>query len=463
MGHKIYDILEPYEDEVLFSWVVRMVRLYTPTEKLTYMGEHLKFLFGPDTTAYPGLYWQRGLDYFTENCGLENSRWFKSGKDMIDSMSILPFYFYFLDVVLKQDIYKKLSSYELYRYGNSIIGIYAYRKNLEGKMYIKFCWQCMKEQPEIYLKKEQQVPGNFMCCKHKCILHRIPYGKIWKDIDFPTSISNGRNVSSYELTDSDCEKAMNISEMIHNIFINGFQDDISVVKEKIMYRLKELQIVSEEGKFYNLEAFIEELDAGYLYQFVPIEKELISAVYVSQQKPNPIIYLVLIQYLFGSLGGYYAYEYKPGSSVSVQYKNVQKEMVEDRIHDISFYISNQPKWFSEEYVILGETKKDIIIKHLRCGNILRRSKKLRKHSKCRYCEGDPLLKNKTIENIIPEHEYIYYLSTVEYAKLHGKKFNQISNYCKANRFPGSIVVGDKYLIPIDAPYPGDMRLKINKK
>lgn len=198
-------------------------------------------------------------------------------------------------------------------------------------------------------------------------------------------------------------------------------------------------------------------------KYVSIEQELISAVFMSPRKPNPIIYLVLIKYLFGSLEQYYTYEYELGASVSLQYMDVFKETVEDRIHDISFYASNLPKWFIKEYIILGETKDDIIIKHLKCGNLYRHSKKVRLLKKCHYCIGRIVSHDCNTENIAAQNKFVYYTSTSEYGKIHGKKEKQIRNYCKANRIPGAILFRNTYLIPIDAPYPADRRFKKNRE
>lgn len=463
MGKRIIDVLAPYEDEVLVSWIVRMLRMYKGIKLDSYTYEVMRDLFGPTSTAKPGLYLQNGLQYFCDNCGISNSTVFGSEEMMYERLSVIPFYLCFCSDEQKELIKNRISNTSYYLYLENIIGIRNGHSYIEGQAYYKFCPECMKLQKEHYLKREHQVQGNLVCWEHRCILHRVPYSLNWKDIDFPANINDDSNVTTYELTELNYSKAISIAEMVHEIFLNGFKENIDILKDKIMHRLKALKIVSDEGKFYNLESFIEELDIGYLYQYVPVEKELISAVFVTPRTSNPIIYLALIQYLFGSLESYYTYDYESGASVKLQYKNVQQEMVEDRIHDISFYISNQPKWFAQEYVILGETRKEIIIKHFKCGNILRRSKKLRKFSKCRYCEGNPTEGDYKRENEISQNELIYYVSTSDYGKIHGKKPNQISNYCKANRFPDAIMIGDKYLIPMDAPYPEDRRFKKNTK
>ena len=71
---------------------------------------------------------------------------------------------------------------------------------------------------------------------------------------------------------------------------------------------------------------------------------------------------------------------------------------------------------------------------------------------------------ETVNNLVTLHnrennEFVHYLSTKEYADRYNKVDSQISIHCKNGRIKGSILVGSKWLIPEDAPYPMDKRKK----
>ena len=96
MSNKIIDVLPPYEDEVLVSWVVRMLKLYSSGRLSVKTSEIMKHLFGTSATNRPGLYLQNGLQFFIEHCGVEDAVCFKSADSILEQMSVLPFYFPFL-------------------------------------------------------------------------------------------------------------------------------------------------------------------------------------------------------------------------------------------------------------------------------------------------------------------------------------------------------------------------------
>lgn len=60
-----------------------------------------------------------------------------------------------------------------------------------------------------------------------------------------------------------------------------------------------------------------------------------------------------------------------------------------------------------------------------------------------------ILDSKTVE----------YLTAQEYAELYDKKSAIIRRFCINNRIPGAICKGNTWLIPKDAPYPSDERVR----
>lgn len=56
-----------------------------------------------------------------------------------------------------------------------------------------------------------------------------------------------------------------------------------------------------------------------------------------------------------------------------------------------------------------------------------------------------------------------FLSAAEYSKKVRKSVEQIKVYCRNGRLNGAYKVGREWLIPEDAPYPADNRIKINRR
>ena len=70
----------------------------------------------------------------------------------------------------------------------------------------------------------------------------------------------------------------------------------------------------------------------------------------------------------------------------------------------------------------------------------------------------------TIENAellreILDRKDVKYLTSTEYAALHGKKDAIIRRLCRTDRIPGAILKGKTWLIPNTSPYPADERGK----
>jgi hypothetical protein len=95
--------------------------------------------------------------------------------------------------------------------------------------------------------------------------------------------------------------------MIHEIIVDGFKDEIVSLKSKI--RMKMLNIGYMRSDFNYIENFDEFWGNYKSYNVFNIDKkEFINVIYSNRSNPNPIAYLTLIIYLFGSLKSYYEYE-----------------------------------------------------------------------------------------------------------------------------------------------------------
>jgi ribosomal protein S27E len=95
--------------------------------------------------------------------------------------------------------------------------------------------------------------------------------------------------------------------MVHDVFINGFRDDIIMLKSKIRKKMLDLGYMQEDYNF--LSGFHDFWLCYDQYNILNIDKkEIINVIYTTNKNPNPIVYLTLIIFLFGTLKSYYEYE-----------------------------------------------------------------------------------------------------------------------------------------------------------
>lgn len=456
MDRKIIDVLPPYEDEVLVSWIVRMLRLYRGTEKFHDDSSQLmKALFGDSSTEKPGLYYQSGLQYFADNCGMTFSKVFSSERTILEELSVLPFYLLFCNEEHIDEFHSKHGK-RSYIQIESRSGIRRKHNILGKKSEFKFCPECLREQSEIYLKKEHQIQGNCVCWKHGCILHSVPYKTQWKYIDFVYNIEQHINESEYIISPESYEMAEKIASTIHMIFEDGFKDDINTLKQKIMARLIELNHVNDKGLFIDLEQFADNLKVGYIYNKEELFSEIGYAI-GEKLRPNPLIYIILIIVLFGGLKEYNAYE-KTILNVKLHKKGTILNNHFWLNKNKKFIIRISEREFLNEYYIVGDTDKNIIVQHKKCGHTYFISKCTKDFTACKKCKDEnTILSNEKKEIVIASP--CHFLMTSEYGTLHNKKAKQIFNCCRDNKIPGVIKVNNFYLIPEKAPYPKDKRIK----
>lgn len=462
MNEKIMDVLAPYEDEVLVSWIVRMLRMYTGGKLNDTSAEVMRILFGSSTTRLPGLYFQKGLHYFSEHCGCKDKMVFYSERTMLKQMTVLPFYMSFIQEWDYKKIEYKIENTPFYIHVEKVLGLRNRRKYIEENAYFKFCEKCLMEQSEIYLHTEHQIQGNYICWKHGCVLHRIPYRLFWKDIDFIDKIEKHKEISQFEIPEFEMETANKISLLIHKIFEQGFHDENETLKLKIMQKLFDEGIVNSKGNFFDLDFFVESLNVSYLYKHADLKSVVLRALVKDSTifHVNPIIYLVLIIGVFGTLEEYFEYELRTAEQYLVPISKVRYYQTEKEIHDIDYYSEAMDESFWKEYIVLGDTEESIIIKHLVCGrnySVLKNNVKLRK---CRECKvGNCSSINRNLYDGYQKIQYCRYINAVKYGQKHHRKVKQIRNYCNDNRIPGAIRLGNDIYIPEDAPYPKDRRFK----
>lgn len=453
-----FDFIPPLQDECFYSWIIRMLKYYSPTGQIDGSSSKDFFdLFGILNTT-PRLYYQDGMKYLLNNHDFGYSANFSSIDSLIRSMTVLPFYLAFKEDDERLTIYRKVCQEDNRVEIMSRLNIKQGVNNVEGKCYIKFCPICISEPGEKYLKTEHQVPGNYICERHNVGLKRIEYIPRWSFVDFFQQIDNAQII---ELEVSQRKVAISISKMIHQVFIEGLLISLSELKYRIRSRMVELGYLDEDYNFLDYKMFLDKLDNGLFFEFVSREKVVFNTIYDTKITVNPIYYLLLVEFLFDNLEQLYSYSPEGiRVKISKEYRTFAwKVSKHSRVE------SGEINHCFKNYEIIGETNQQIIVKHISCGRCFYVDRQQKQLVNCPYCvdpRGQKYIKFSEKENVM-HSKYTRYLNTIDFGKKYGKKEKQIRNYCRDGRIPGVIRVGTHWLIPETSEYPKRKRYKTSKK
>lgn len=242
-----------------------------------------------------------------ENIKLYDDKYFCTVDVLIKRMTLISFYCAFLNKVEQKKVYEGLIHNGPINITKSLLGLKDLNcKTLNFKL--KFCYHCWTENHYMYFDVEHQVKNNNICYKHNT---RLQYININSSDYFllDNTCINQYIKSPYCISQSDgfLQCYTQVSSMIHDIFIYEFSDDIIKLKSKIRMKMLSLGYMRED---YN---FISRFDDFWLcyakYNLLDIDKkEFINVIYSTTKNPNPITYLTLINFLFGTLKSYYEYE-----------------------------------------------------------------------------------------------------------------------------------------------------------
>ncbi len=368
MKDKILDLVGPLEDEVLFSWVIRMIKLYKIDDNNNNYPHIIGNLFGYYSNNLPNLIWQEGLDYFAEHCDMPYDNVFSSPENMLNKMSLFPFY----------SLFRKgsdLKSYDMY-YDFFNSDFFGSDNNPRTEKHITFCTECLKEQGVTYFKKEDQIKGNCVCWKHGCKLKYINYKNDWKFINRLLDNSASEIARQFEIDDDEISIAKNLSSLIHELFCSGLTDNIERIYEKLFQK-----IFWEENRNYltdyNFNDWFtihgESVLPKYLHEkYRNSFKVIMENIYyreknISLISDDVILVVFLINKYFGSLKNLYLYE--TDSYV------LQLQSVKTNYHSIAYYKDLASDDFLNNYNILGIYKDSLLIQHKSCRYIYMNSMK----------------------------------------------------------------------------------------
>lgn len=453
-----FDFIPPLQDECLYSWIIRTLKYYSPTGQIdgTSSKDFLN-LFGI-SNATPRLYYQDGMKYLLNNHDFGNSTNFSSIDSIISDMTVLPFYLAFKEEDDRLKIYRKVCQEDNRVEIMSRLKIKQGVNNVEGRCYIKFCPICFSEPGEKCLKIEHQVPGNYICERHNVGLKRIEYLPRWSFLDFFQQIDNAQTI---ELDVTQRKVAISISKMIHQVFIEGLRISLSDLKYKIRSKMVELGYLDKEYNFFDYKMFLDKLDNGLFFEFVPREKVVFNTIYDTKVAVNPIYYLLLVEFLFDNLEALYSYSPKGiRVKISKEYRTFAW-----KVSKHSRVKTGKINPCLKKYEIIGETNQQIIVKHISCGRCFYVDRQQKQLVNCPYCvdpRGQKYINFSEKEDVMPE-KYTRYLSANDFGKKYGKKEKQIRNYCRDGRIPDVIQVGTQWLIPETSEYPRRKSYKTGKK
>ena len=263
--------------------------------------------FGLNSRSINNIVIPHNLHELITKIKLEDSKYFGSVDSLIKNMTLVPLYTAFLSKQEQKKVYESLTLNGAINIMKSILGLKDLKCSaLDYKL--KFCYHCWTENHGMYFNIEHQVKNNNICYKHNT---RLQYINI--------------NSSDYFLFDDTCINQFvesphcisqsndffqcytQISSIIHDIFINGFRDDILKLKAKIRMKMLSLGYMQED---FNFISRFNELWLCYdRYNLLRIDKkEFINVIYSTTNNPDPIAYLTLINFLFGNLKSYYEYD-----------------------------------------------------------------------------------------------------------------------------------------------------------
>lgn len=303
-----FEILEPYPNEILYSWLSRMFHWYGfKNNPRSNIREFNSLLFGINSRSINNILIPHNLQDLVISIHMYDSEYFATTEVIVDRFTIMPFYFAFISESEQKIIIDNLLHCGPINITKSILGL----KDLNSSAVdyqLKFCFTCWTESGHMYFDLEHQIKDNYVCYKHNTRLQYILINS--REYFFFNDQCKTRYFDSPFCLYPDNKLLpcyTEISSSVHDIFLKGFRDDIVKLKSKIRIKMISMGYMSDD---FNL---IENFDEFWSYysdfNVLNIDrKELLNALYFTTKNPNPIIYLTLIIYLFGSLKDFYEYE-----------------------------------------------------------------------------------------------------------------------------------------------------------
>lgn len=388
------DVLEPYENELLFSWILRMAEWYGfKSLSVKVMKPFLNMLFSSACRQLPMFYIPEQLDHLVKTINLPKSKFFNSSNSIIDRMTAFPFYSTFLSDDAKLIGYQSFDYTNNPNYVEHIFNIRQSENYYEKALNIKFCIYCIQENNSFYLNREHQIQENFVCYKHNERLKYLEYNKrtgkslniIWR---------KKYTDSQYYLSEKEpfLKVRFEVAKAIHKIFQINLVDSNTVIKSKLRKKLRKLGYLDKNHYYFlDIEKFWHDFSG---YNMLSINnKQLFRILFSTSKEVNPVAYITLILFLFETLDEFIKFEIDTDEIMSIIYfKNSQSLLIKPkhgtRVLDDYNYILREKH--NEEFDVIGiEDNGYIRVKHKKCGHTWPIFiNYLRDFKECPLCRGD---------------------------------------------------------------------------
>ena len=167
------EVLEPYPNEILYSWLSRMFSWYgyhnNPKSNIR---EFNMILFGVNSRSINNILMPHKLQELIENISLNNSEYFNTAETLIQQTTIIPFYLAFLNKTVQKKVIEDLIHNGPMNITKSILGLKDLH-SLSSAFKLKFCYKCWVESSKMFFDLEHQVKNNYICYKHNTRLQYI--------------------------------------------------------------------------------------------------------------------------------------------------------------------------------------------------------------------------------------------------------------------------------------------------
>lgn len=336
------------------------------------MKPFMSILFGNECKQLPSFYVPENLDCLIENINLPRSQYFSIYNDVIEKMTVFPFYSRFIASDTKLTLYESFRNKSLAKQIEHKFNIRRSEYYHENALNIKFCLSCIKEKNSFYLNREHQIQNNVICYKHNERLKYIEYnyyaGKTWNAV-WKTKLYN----SQFYISEDDpfLKIRIEVAYAIHKVFQNNLIDSNIVIKSKLRKKLKLLGYMDKNHNyFFDIEKFWNDFSS---YNFLHINgKQLFRTLFSTSREVNPVAYITLILFLFGTLEEFIKFNIDDEEIIDINYfKNsyslLMKPKHGTRVLDDYNLILREKHGDVYEAVTI-EDNGYIRVKHKKCGH-----------------------------------------------------------------------------------------------
>lgn len=306
-----------YPDEVALSWFIRY-HIYSGNRMWR---QSSKDLFDRNEHN-PHILYATNLGFF---CNQIPSELEITTDYVINEMTIFPLFRPFMPIERANSVIKGMVDDDARRVVGQIGTNTGEIFMKEGRI-VKVCKECLKSDEEdygeSYIHRVHQVPGNYLCIKHKTPLSYFPVSNDKSNFEINLESLNIDEFELFQIEPILAQAYLLLGEDIEFV-LNGGLSDFSAdtvtqrykqrLQEKgyaLTGRIKQSRLISDIKQFYPV-GFLESLESNIEDNS---RKNWLGMILTDSKRfTHPIRHLLLIRFLFGSAKEFrdYSGEYKP--------------------------------------------------------------------------------------------------------------------------------------------------------